>query len=143
MAKGVLRWLKEGEVTKWLSGASFVVKPWGGQWFVTNLVHLKQAVKRHTHQFAKEQDILDSLGADAKFSSTLDCKGGYWQIALRPKSQQLVAFLTKWGALTYLCEPMGLTSLGDIFCPSTDKALAGIPVRKLLDNGLVMGSTMK
>ena len=102
MAKGVLRWLKEGEVTKWLSGASFVVKPWVGLWLVTDVVHLNQVVKRPTQPFAPAQDILNSLGADAKFSSTLDCKGGYWQIALRPKSQQLVAFLTKWGALNYL-----------------------------------------
>ena len=94
---------------------------------VTDLVHLNQAVKHPTHLFAPVQDILNSLGADEKFSSTLDCKGGYWEIALRPKSQQLLAFLTKWGALTYLHEPMGLTSSGDIFCHRTDEALAGIP----------------
>ena len=141
---GVLRWLKEGEVTKWLSGASFVVKPWVGLWLVTDLVHLNQVVKVPTQPFAAVQDILNSLGADAKFSSTLDCKLGYWQIALCPKSQQLVAFLTKWGTLTYLRKPMGLTSSGDIFCHRTDEPLAGIPgVQKLVNNGLVMGSTMK
>ena len=61
VAKGVFRWLKEGEVTKWLSGASFVVKPWGGLWLVTDLVHLNQAVKHPTHLFAPLQDILNSL----------------------------------------------------------------------------------
>ena len=51
------------------------------------------------------KDILSSLGAEAKFFATPDCKGGYWQIAL-------VAFLTEWGAMTYLRAPMGLTSSG-------------------------------
>ena len=94
---------------------------------VIDLVHLNQTVKRPTHPFEPVQDILNSLGGDAKSSSTLDCKGGYWKIALLPKSQQLVAFLTKWSALTYLCESMGLASLDDIFCSRIDEALAGIP----------------
>ena len=63
VAKGVLHWLKEGEVTKWLSGASFVVKPWVGLWLVTDLVHLNQVAKRPTQPFAPVQDILNSLGA--------------------------------------------------------------------------------
>ena len=79
MAKGVLRWLKEGEVTKWLSGSSFVVKPWVGMWLVTDMVHLNQVLTCPTHPLAPVQDILNSRGADAKFSSKLDCKGGYWQ----------------------------------------------------------------
>ena len=41
---------------------------------------------------------------------------GYWQIALSPKSQKLVAFLTKWGGMTYLRAPMGLTLSEDVFC---------------------------
>ena len=48
VAKGVLRKLKEGEITEWLSGASFVVKPSGGMRLVTDLVHLNRAVKRPT-----------------------------------------------------------------------------------------------
>ena len=38
---------------------------------------------------------------------------------------------------------MGLSSLVDIYCHRTDKAIADIPVQKLVNNGLVMGSTMK
>ena len=86
----------------------------------------------------------NSLGADSQFFVTLDCKGRYWQIALGPKSQQLVAFVTEWGALTYLRAPMGLISLGDIFCQRTDELLAGIPgVHKLVDDVLVVGGSMK
>ena len=67
MAKGVLCWLKEGEATEWLSGASFVVKPRGGLRLVTDLVPLNRDVKRPTLQFAPVQDIFNSLGADANF----------------------------------------------------------------------------
>ena len=97
VAKGVLRKLEEGEITKWLSGASFVVKPSGGMRLVTDLVHLNRAVKRPTHPFAPVNDILSSLDSKAKFFVTLDCVGGYWQIALSKLSQKLVAFLTEWG----------------------------------------------
>ena len=142
MAKGVLRKLEEGEITKWLSGASFVVKPSGGMRLVTDLVHLNRAVKRPTHPLAPVNDILSSLDARAKFFVTLDLVGGYWQIALGKKSQQLVAFLTEWGGYTYLRAPMGLTSSGDIFCARTDEALAGIPgLHKLVDDILICGET--
>ena len=57
VAKGVLRKLGEGEITEWLSGASFVVKPSGGMRLVTDLVHLNRAVKRPTHPFAPVNDI--------------------------------------------------------------------------------------
>ena len=97
VAKGVLRKLEEGEITEWLSGASFVVKPSGGMRLVTDLVHLNRAVKRPTHPFAPVNDILSSLDSKAKFFVTLDCVGGYWQIALSKMSQKLVAFLTEWG----------------------------------------------
>ena len=71
---------------------------------------------------------------------TLDYLGRYWQIALGPKSQKLIAFLTEWGGMMYLCAPMGLTSLGHIFCHRTDEALVEIPgVHKLLDDVLVTG----
>ena len=73
MAKGVLRKLEEGEITEWLSGASFVVKPSGGMRLVTDLVHLNRAVKRPTHPFAPVNDILSSLDSKAKFFVTLDC----------------------------------------------------------------------
>ena len=97
VAKGILRKLTEGEVTEWLSGASFVVKPSGGMRLVTDLVRLNQSVKRPTHPFAPVNDILSSLDPKAQFFVTLDCVGGYWQIALDEMSQQLVAFLTEWG----------------------------------------------
>ena len=75
---------------------------------------------------------------------TLDCVGGYWQVALSKKSQKLVAFLTEWGGYTYLRAPMGLTSSGDIFCARTDEALAGIPgLHKLVDDLIVYGETKR
>ena len=85
----------EVEITEWLCGATFVVKPSGGMRLVTDLVHLNGAVKCPTHPFAPVQDILNSLGADAKLFATLDCKGSYWHLALGTNSQQLVMFLTE------------------------------------------------
>ena len=135
VAKGVLRKLEEGEITKWLSRASFVVKPSGGMRLVTNLVHLNRAVNRPTHPFAHVNDILSSLDSKAKFFVTLDCVGGYWQVALSKKS---------WGGYTYLRAPMGLTSSGDIFCALTDEILAGIPgLHKLVDDLIVYGETKR
>ena len=116
VVKGILRWLKEGDVTEWLSGASFMIKPSRGMRLVTYLVHLNRAVGRPTQSFALVNDILSSKATFV----TLDCLSGDWQIALGPKSQKLVAFLTEWGGLTHLRAPMGLTSSGDIFCHRTD-----------------------
>ena len=68
-----------------------MVKPSGGLCLVTDLVHLNLAVQL-THPFAPVNDILSSIDAGSKYFVTLD-----WQIALGPKSQKLVAFLTEWG----------------------------------------------
>ena len=111
---------------------------------VTDLVHLNRAMKRPTHPFAAVQNILSSVGPNTKYSVTLDCLGGYWQITLSPKSQKLVAFLTERGALTYPRSPMGLTSSGDIFFYRTDQVLAGIHgVHKLVNDSFLDGDTMK
>ena len=67
VAKGVLRKLEEGEITKWLFRASFVVKPSGGMRLVTNLVHLNRAVKQPIHPFSPVIGILSSLDSKAKF----------------------------------------------------------------------------
>ena len=52
VAKGILRWLKKGDVTEWLSEASFMIKPSRGMRLVTYLVHLNRAVERPTQPFA-------------------------------------------------------------------------------------------
>ena len=125
MAKEVLKKLKEGKITEWLSVASFVVKLSGGMRMVTDLVHLNRAVKRPTLPFAPMNDILSALDSKVKFFVTLDCVSRYWQVALSKKYQKLVAFLMKWGGYTNLRAPIGLTSSGDILCARTDEALAG------------------
>ena len=84
------------------------------------------------------------MDSEAKFFVTLDCVGGYWQVALSKKSHKLVAFLTEWGGYTYLRAPMGLTSSRDISCACMDKTLAGIPgLHKLVDDLIVYGETKR
>ena len=95
--KGILCWLDEGKVTEWMSDASIVVKPSRGLRLVTDLVHLKRGVQRPTHPFQPGNDILISIELGSRYFVTLDALVGYWQIALAPKSQKLVAFLTEWG----------------------------------------------
>ena len=58
-----------GEVTDWLSGASFVVKPLGGLRLVTDLVHLNRAVQCPTHSFQPVNDILSLIEPGLKTSS--------------------------------------------------------------------------
>ena len=84
----------------------------GGLRLVTDLAHLNRAVQRPTHPFQPVNDILSSIEAGSKYFITLDCLGGYWQIALSEKSQKLVVFLKEWGRLTYLWAHV----LGDVFC---------------------------
>ena len=108
-AKGILRKLRDCEITEWLSGASFVVEPSRGMRLVTNLVQLNKVVKRLTHLFDPVGDIFNLLDSRAKFFVTLDCVlRGYWQILLSEKSQALVAFIIEWGYYTHLRVPMGL-----------------------------------
>ena len=96
-----------------------MVKPSGGMRLVTDLVHLNRAVKCPTHPFAPVNDILSSLDSKAKFFVTLDCVGGYWQIALSKLSQKLVAFLTEWGGVHLSQGAHGLDELRrHLLCPN-------------------------
>ena len=107
-------------------------------------MHLNRAMKQPIYPFAPVNDIFSALDLKAKFFVTLDCVGGYWQVAHSKKSQKLVAFLTEWGGYTYLRAPMGLTSSSDIFCACMDKALAVIPgLHKLVDDLIVYRETKR
>ena len=128
--KGILRWLEKVEVTEWLSGASFVVKPSRGLQLVTDLVHLNRVVQRPTHPFQLVNGILSSIELGSKYFVTLNALGGLFANCSSPRKPKASS---QSGGMTYLRAPMGLMSSGDVFCFCTDQALAGITgVHKLV-----------
>ena len=98
----------EGEITEWLCGATFVVKPSGGMRLVTDLVHLNGAVKCPTHPFAPMNDNLSALDSKAKFLLTLDSVGVHRLVVL---SKEVSSLPHRMGRLHLPQSPHGLYKL--------------------------------
>ena len=101
---------KVNEPTEWCSPGFFVAKPGGGVRLVTDFTKLNKFVKRPVHPFPCVNDILKQIPHDAKYFAKLDCKHGYFQMALDEESQKLTTLITPFGR--YFCKrlPFGITS---------------------------------
>ena len=61
-----------------------------------------------------------------QYTTSLDINMGYFTIRLSPASQDTTKIVTEFGKFIYICLPMGLCSLGDIFQSKVDELLGDI-----------------
>ena len=60
------------------------------------------------------ENVITRIGQSKVFGK-LDCKQGFFQIALSESSQKLTCFNTPWGRYVYKKLPMGLASSPEIY----------------------------
>ena len=76
-------------------------------------------------------DALDSLFG-AKFFTTLNLAGGYWQVPLELKSQEKTAFLTGDGHDYFKVIPFGLCNAPSFFTRTMDLILGDLKFKFVL-----------
>ena len=133
---------KVNKPTEWCSPGFFVAKPGGGVRLVTDFTKLNKFVKRPVHPFPCVNDILKQIPYEAKYFAKLDCKHGYFQMALDEQSQDLTTFLLPSGRYKYKRAGMGLSASSDEWCRRSDVIIQGLPfAMKIVDDTLVWGSS--
>src|SRR5690606_12789900 len=80
---------------------------------------LNEITKKDAYPLPRIDDILDSIGGSAYFS-TLDFASGYWQIPMDEKSIELTAFTSKFGLYEFLVLPFGLSNAPATFQRTMD-----------------------
>lgn len=102
-----------------------------------DMTKLNSQVKRPVHPMRSPRDVIASM-AGARFFTKLDCRHGYWQVALDEKSRPLTTFMTQFGRFRYLRVPQGFIAAGDEFNMRTDQAFEDIPrLAKVVDDILI------
>lgn len=78
------------------------------------------------HYPLKTLEEITAKIAGSKIFSKLDCKKGFWQIKLSPRTQKFLTFATPWGRYSCVKLPFGLCSAPEIFQQIMTKLLSGI-----------------
>ena len=76
-------------------------------------------------------DVLQRVGR-ANYISTVDAKAGYWQLAVKPESRWLTAFVCDAGLFEFARMPFGLKTAGNTFIRTTQQILR--PIREFTDS---------
>lgn len=84
----------------------------------------KNVIRRH-YPLKTLEEITAKI-AGSKVFSKLDCKKGFWQIKLSPRTQRFLTFATPWGRYSCVKLPFGLCSAPEIFQQIMTKLLSGI-----------------
>ena len=132
--------LKRATATgKWLLYGFFVAKPDRTLRLVFDCRPLNKYLLRPTHPFYHTDDILHMIPPDTRFLISLDCRKGYWQIALTEEAQETLTMLLHSGCYSWTRAPMGCSASSDEWCRRSDEAFRGIPhVLKIVDDLLVV-----
>src|SRR6266480_3603279 len=105
------RMLQQGIIEKsrssWASLVVLVKKKNGKLRFCVDYRQLNAVTKKDSYPIPRIDDMLDSLGNSAWFSS-LDLASGYWQVEMHPDDKEKTAFITQFGTYQFLVMPFGL-----------------------------------
>ena len=103
--------LQQGLIEKsrrpWAFPVVLVRKKNGKLRFCVNYRALNKTTKRDEYPLPRIDDMLDSLGGAAWFTS-LDLASGYWQVEMDPKDREKTAFITQFGTYQFKVMPFGL-----------------------------------
>jgi len=84
-----------------------VKKKCGAIRFCCDFRRLNDATRKDSYPLPRINEIINTL-TGAKFFSTMDCKSGYHQLALKPEDTHKTAFATQYGLYEWKVMPMGL-----------------------------------
>src|ERR1044072_2038859 len=80
----------------WAFPVVLVRKKNGKLRFYVDYRPLNKVMKRDEYPLPRIDDMLDSLGGSAWFTS-LDLASGYWQVEMEPSDREKIAFITQFG----------------------------------------------
>lgn len=129
----------------WSSPVVLVTKKDGSIRFCVNYIRLNDVTVRDTYCLPRIDDILQSLGKSAYFTS-LDLASGYWQIKMSDKldSKAKTTFCCFLGTFQFKRMPFGLKNAPMTFQRLLERVLAGLlydNVYVYIDDILVTGSS--
>ena len=92
---------------EWISRVVIVPKK-GNKWRVCiDYKLLNAATKRHHYPLPFQDEILDKVAGNERFS-VCDGFSGYYQIKIAEEDQRKIAFITPWGIYYFRVMPFGL-----------------------------------
>src|SRR5579871_4228617 len=98
----------------WAAPILFIRKKNGELCLVVNYHKLNKVTRKDAYPLPRIDELLDSLGNAAMFS-TLDMHSGFYQIEVDPESHEKTAFVMKYRIYQYNQLPMGLYNSPAIF----------------------------
>ena len=107
----------------WASPVVLVRKRDGNLRFCVDYQALNAVTKADVRPLPRIDDFLDKLGK-AKCFSSLDLAAGYWQIKVRPDSQEKTAFITHHGLYKFKVMPFGIKNAPAVYQRLMQKALS-------------------
>ena len=126
IAEELFRMLKQGLIEKsrgpWASPVVLVQKKNGKLRFCVDYRPLNKVTKRDEYSLLRIDDMLDSLGGAAWFTS-LDLASGYWQVEMNPNDREKTAFVTQFGTFQFTVMPFGLCNAPATFQRLMDEVL--------------------
>ena len=111
--KKVIRKLGTSETVEWLAGSHFVAKKDGSLRLVVNQIKLNKQLVRNAITFDTPFHQATCIPKDHKFFISMDVLKAYFQVEYDEESQRLCAFLTPWGAYTFIRTVMGNVTSSD------------------------------
>ena len=128
----------------WASPVVMVKKKDGSLRFCTDFHQLNAATVKDAHPPPRIDDLLDALHG-GRWYSTLDLKGGYWQVPIMERDKDKTAFRTSNGQLYKFNQvPFGLCNAPATFSRLMDRILSGLHWETCLfylDDIIVFSST--
>lgn len=125
--------------TDWISSMVVARKSSGAIRLCIDPKPLNVALKRNQYPTPTIKDVLPDL-SNARISSVVDAKDGFWHIQLDQASSFLTTFGSPWGRYRWLRMPFCISPAPEEFQRRMDEALKGLDgTRAIHDDILVYG----
>jgi len=129
----------------WAAPAVLVRKKYDSWRFCVDYRRLNAVTTKDSYPLPHIDDTLDYITGSGWFSS-LDMRGGYWQVEVAPEARPKTAFTIGQGLWQFRVMPFGLCNAPATFERLMERVLAAVPRDRCvvyLDDLLVHGSSFE